>query len=190
MIKDPEVQLLAALAEGLKSEYPTEEDLSWSQSPFGWIRKEAPRRKGAVGEKLVAGWCAARDINVLRSPDAEADRILEGFRTEIKFSTLWAKPTLGAKQAYKFQQIRDQDYELLVCLGVSPFTAHAWVFKKEFVMSNTGLVAGLSYQHGGAEGRDTAWLSVSPAAVHPWMDAYGGDLRTAMRRLRTLVGLP
>ena len=29
MIRDPEVQLLAALAEGLKSDYQTEEDLSW-----------------------------------------------------------------------------------------------------------------------------------------------------------------
>ena len=114
MITDREVQLLAALAEGLRTEYQTEEDSSWSHSPFGWIKWQASRRKGAIGEKLVAGWCAARDINVLRSPDAEADRILEGFRTEIKFSTLWAN------QSYKFQQIRDQDYELLVCLGVSP----------------------------------------------------------------------
>ena len=184
MIRDPEVQLLAALAAGLRSEYETKEDLIWSQSPFGWIKGQASRRRGAIGEKLVAGWCAARDINVLRSPDAEADRILEGFRTEIKFSTLWAN------QSYKFQQIRDQDYQLLVCLGVSPFAAHAWVFEKEFLVSNTGLVAGLSHQHGGVEDRDTAWLSVSPTAVHPWMDAYGGDLRTAMRRLQTLVGLP
>ena len=108
---------------------------------------------------------------------------MEGFRTEIKFSTLWAN------QSYKFQQIRDQDYQLLVCLGVSPFTAHAWVFEKEFLVSNTGLVTGLSHQHGGAEGRDTAWLSVSPTDVHPWMDAYGGDLAAAIRRLRSLVGL-
>ena len=183
MIKDSEVQLLAALAEGLRDEYRTEEDLSWSQSPFGWVKWQSSRRKGAIGEKLVAGWCAARDINVLRSPDAEADRVLEGLRTEIKFSTLWAN------QSYKFQQIRDQDYQLLVCLGVSPFSAHAWVFEKEFVVSNIGLVAGLSHQHGGAAGRDTAWLSVSPTNVHPWMDEHGGDLRTAMRRLRTLVGL-
>ena len=183
MINDPEVQLLAALAEGLKGEYQTDEDLSWSLSPFGWIRGQSSRRKGAIGEKLVAGWCAARDINVLRSPDAEADRIFEGFRTEIKFSTLWAS------QSYKFQQIRDQDYQLLVCLGVSPFTAHVWVFEKEFLVSNTGALAGLSGQHRGAEGRDTAWLSVSPANVHPWMKDFGGDLGTAMRRLRTLVGL-
>ncbi|MCY3808488.1 MAG: hypothetical protein OXG58_03455 [Gemmatimonadetes bacterium] len=109
---------------------------------------------------------------------------MEGVRTEIKFSTLWKN------QSYKFQQIRDQDYELLVCLGISPFTAHAWVFEKEFLVSNTGALAGLSGQHRGAEGRDTTWLSVSPADVHPWMGAFGGDLRTAMQRLRALVGLP
>ena len=50
-------------------------------------------------------------------------------------------------------------------------------------------LAGLSHQHGGAEGRDTAWLSVSPDDVHPWMDDFGGDLGAAMRRLRTLEGL-
>lgn len=183
MITDLEVGLLAALADGLKGEYQSEQDKSWSQSPFGWIRGQPSRRKGAIGEKLVAGWCAARDINVLRSPDAEADRIFEGFRTEIKFSTLWANGT------YKFQQIRDQDYKLMVCLGVSPFAAHAWVFEKEFLVSKTGALAGLSGQHRGAEGRDTAWLSVSPTDVHPWMDDFGGDLGTAMRRLRTLVGL-
>ncbi len=183
MIGDPEVQLLAGLAEGLKGDYQTERDLIWSQSPFAWIKRQQSRRKGAIGENLVAGWCAARGINVLRSPDQEADRILEGVRAEIKFSTLWATGV------YRFQQIRDQNYRILICLGVSPFAAHAWVFEKDFLMSNTGVLAGLSHQHGGAAGRDTAWLSVSPAKVHPWMGAHGGDLSTALRRLQTLLGL-
>ena len=184
MITDPAVQLLADLAKGLRSEYRTEDNLDWSRSPFAWIRNvRSPRRRGSIAEKLVAKWCRAHHIDVERSSDTEADIVLEGVRTEIKFSTLWAN------QSYKFQQIRDQDYQLLVCLGVSPFTAHAWIFEKDFLVSNTGLVAGLTYQHGGAEGRDTAWLSVSPTDVHPWMDAHGGDLATAMRRLRALVGL-
>lgn len=72
---------------------------------------------------------------------------------------------------------------------MSPFAAHAWVFEKQFLLSNTGSLPGLSHQHGGAVGRDTAWLSVSPTAVHPWMEEFGGDLRAAMVRLRTLVGL-
>ncbi|MDE2985261.1 MAG: hypothetical protein OXU69_11205 [Gemmatimonadota bacterium] len=54
MITDPEVRWLAALAEGLKGEYQTKEDLSWSRSPFGWIRGQPSRRKGAIDERLVA----------------------------------------------------------------------------------------------------------------------------------------
>ena len=183
-IRDPEVQLLAALAGGMKAEYETEQELTWLESPFGWIKYQPSRRIGAIGEKLVAGWCAARDINVMRSPDSDADRVLEDFRTEIKFSTLWKN------QSYKFQQIRDQNYDLLICLGLSPFDAHAWVFEKQFIVSSIGLLPGLSHQHGGAAGRDTAWLTVSPTGIHPWMDEFGGDLRTAMQRLRTLVSLP
>lgn len=54
MIADPEVRLPAALVQGLKGQYQTEEDLSWSRSPFGWIRGQPSRRKDAIGEKPVA----------------------------------------------------------------------------------------------------------------------------------------
>lgn len=180
---DSEFEILAAVASELSHDYEPKQDL-WSGSPFQWIKTQPSRRVGAIGEKLVALWCRAQNIDVQRSRDSEADRVLEGVRTEIKFSTLW---TNGI---YKFQQIRDQDYELLVCLGVSPFAAHAWVFKKEWLLPRIGRVPGLSRQHGGVTGRDTAWLSVSPKNVHPWMTEFGGDLRSGMRRLRKVLGLP
>jgi len=82
---------------------------------------------GVIGEKLVAGWLAAKDCDVMRSPDAEADRIINGKRAEIKFSTLWAG-------FYKFQQLRDQNYEFVICLGVSPFDAHCWAIPKSVLM--------------------------------------------------------
>lgn len=181
--KDAEFEVLAAVASGLRDEHQTSDDL-WSLSPFRWIRSRPSRSRGAIGEKLVAGWCRAHEINVQRSPDSEADRILDGVRAEIKLSTLWKA------RVYKFQQIRDQDYDLLICLGLSPFEAHAWVFEKDWLVSKVGQVPGLRRQHGGASGQDTAWLSVSPADVHPWMNGFGGDLRSAMRRLRELLGLP
>jgi hypothetical protein len=116
-IKDPEVKILAAISHALEVEYTTE-DREWEGSPFAWIRSHPSRKRGAIGEKLVAGWLAARDFNVSRSPDSDADRIIEGKRVEIKFSTLWANG------GYKFQQLRDQDYELAICLGVCPFDDH------------------------------------------------------------------
>jgi hypothetical protein len=53
----------------------------------------------------VAGWCAAKGLDVTSSRNPEADRVIAGKRVEIKFSTLWESGV------YKFQQIRDQDYE-------------------------------------------------------------------------------
>jgi hypothetical protein len=44
--------------------------------------------------------------------------LINGHRVEIKFSTLWQEGI------YNFQQIRDQNYEYAVCLGISPFEAH------------------------------------------------------------------
>ena len=185
MIEDREFKRFVEVAEGLRSDHQTDEDAKWKQSPFRWIWSErSSKRRGALGEKLVAGWCEAHGLEVERSPDSQADRIIEGVRTEIKFSTLWKA------KVYKFQQIRDQNYEILVCLGLSPFQAHAWVFEKDWLIPNIGGLSGLKPQHGGSTGLDTAWLSVSPTDVHPWMHGFGGDLGSAMRRLHEVLGLP
>ncbi len=66
--------------------------------------------------------CAAKGLAVERSRDSEADRVIAGVRVEIKFSTLWRD-----RGGYTFQQLRDQNYEVAVFLGISPFDAHCWV---------------------------------------------------------------
>lgn len=86
-ITDRDVQILAVLSVGLRSEYLSRSNSEWVGSPFEWILSRPSRQKGKIGEQLIAGWCAARELNVLRSPDSDADRIIEGHRVEIKFST-------------------------------------------------------------------------------------------------------
>lgn len=115
-ITDPDVALLATLSTSVEADYAPD-DLQWEGSPFVWIKSRPSRQIGAIGEKLVAGWCAARDLDVTRSPDSDADRVIGGRRCEIKFSTRWKSGV------YKFQQIRDQDYEFAILLGVCPFDA-------------------------------------------------------------------
>lgn len=83
-IHDPEVQLLATLSATLEVDYASDSDDPWIGSPFAWILQQPSRTKGAIAEKLVAGWCATK-----------------GF--EIKFSTMWKNGI------YKFQQIREQN---------------------------------------------------------------------------------
>ena len=152
-VHDPEVRILAAISQVIQAEYKSE-DRDWSGSPFAWIRSRPSRQVGAIGEKLVAGWLAARGFNVSRAEDAQADRIIEGKRVEIKFSTLWANG------GYTFQQLRDQRYELAICLGVSPFDAHCWVIPKQDVMRLWRVDHKIASQHGGAGGQDTAWIHV------------------------------
>ena len=110
-IRDPEVRLLAAIAASLKQDYVAQADTDpWAGSPFAWIRLLPSRQRGKVGEQLVSGWCAAKGLDVTSSGDSEADRVIAGQRVEVKFSTLWRSGV------YKFQQIRDQRYDFLICL--------------------------------------------------------------------------
>ncbi len=177
-ISDPDVRLLASIAATLKSDYVREGQYDpWLGSPFAWIRTLPSRRVGKVGEQLVAGWCAAKGLDVTASGDSEADRVIGGRRVEIKFSTLWESG------AYTFQQIRDQNYECAICLGVSPFDAHCWVISKDVLRQH---VVGHTPQHKGRGGTDTFWLSFPAAAPPPWLADSGGTLAKAFQVLKRI----
>lgn len=176
-INDPNVRLLASIAESLRDDYvDLEEEEAWRGSPFGWIRERPSRQVGKIGEQLIAGWCAAKELNVVRSPDAEADRIIEGNRVEIKFSRLWKSGR------YVFQQFRDQNYDYAICLGLAPFTAHCWVIPKPTLRQH---VIGHRPQHRGREGGDTFWLHVIPDTPESWLQQCGGSLADAFGILRS-----
>lgn len=178
---DPEVQILAGISATLEADY-TEDDAAWRGSPFAWIRTRPSRQKGAIGEKLVAGWLAARGFNVTRAKNSDADRVIENKAVEIKFSTLWENGS------YTFQQLRDQQYDLAICLGISPFDAHCWVIEKRDILRYWRETGDLSSQHGGASGSDTAWLTVNPKAVQSWLRGHGGTLREGLAHISRLTG--
>ena len=177
----PEVQMLVNLSATLHADYAAA-DLEWEGSPFAWIKRRPSRQRGAIGERLVAGWCAAKGLDVTRAPDSQCDRMIAGLRTEIKFSTLWKQGN------YVFQQFRDQNYQIAICLGVSPFDAHCWVIPKAQVMKHIFPEAGRrAAQHGGANGRDTGWVHIDPASRPKWMSKWGGELADAFRVLKRLA---
>lgn len=176
-ITDPDVQLLAGMASTLQSDYVNPSDDPWLGSPFAWIRTRPSRQRGAIGEQLVAGWCAAKNFDVVRSHSSDADRVINGHRVEVKFSTLWASGV------YKFQQIRNQQYDYLFCLGVSPFDAHTWLLPKSILAEH---VIGHTGQHTGASGLDTAWISFAASLPHGWMAPYGPRLRDVAKVLTSI----
>ncbi len=172
LISDPEVLALAAIAAALEPDYAIPMDDPWNGSPFKWIKSQRSRTVGAIGESLVAGWSAAKGFDVVRSPSSEADRVIQGHRVEIKFSTLWKSG------GYKFQQIRNQDYDYCFCLGVSPFDAHAWLIPKDVLLE---FVIGHMGQHTGAAGADTAWMGFKVGQEYEWLKPYGGRLSDVRR---------
>lgn len=177
-IADPEVRELALYAALLRDEYLKDEPDPWEDSPFGWIKtRPSSKQVGAIGERLVAEWLAAKGFEVVKSPDPEADRLIEGHRVEIKLSTLWKSGV------YKFQQIRDQNYDCVFALGISPFDAHAWVIPKTVLKQH---VIGYMGQHTGAAATDTSWLSVKVGEEPDWLAECGGSLAKARELLAAM----
>lgn len=179
-INDPDVRILASIASSIQGDYDQVSEL-WEGSPFEWIRGRPSRQKGAIFESLIAGWCAAKGLNVMRTGDSDADRIVEGLRIEIKGSTLWQ----GGN--YKFQQLRDQNYDAAICLGISPFDAHCWTIPKNEIMERWRN-KDISPQHGGSAGTDTAWIDVTPTSPPEWIRTWGGRLSDAFEVLKNLTG--
>lgn len=136
---------------------------------------------GTIAEKLVSQYLVMKGFEVDRSPDTEADRLVDGCRSEIKMSTLWGTGV------YRFQQLRNQNYSFVICLGISPLDAHCWVLPKDTVMEQWES-GGIKPQHAGKDGSDTAWLRVDPRNVEPWLRPHGGSLAAAVRRLAEITG--
>lgn len=177
-IEDPEVQLLASIAGALQGDYVTGGTDPWLGSPFEWIKKTpSSRRRGKIGEQLVAGWSAAKGLDVIASPDSQADRIIHGYRIEVKFSTMWETGE------YTFQQVRDQNYDFAFCLGVAPFNAHAWLLPKSLLLDH---VIGHLGQHTGAGAGDTAWFKFRPERPLGWLCGHGGGLAEVWSTLKAL----
>lgn len=176
----PEYAELVGISNSMHADY-LQENHRWEGSPFAWIKTRPSRSIGAIGEKMVASWLALHDFNVQRSPDSQADRIVEGKRVEIKFSTLWENGQ------YVFQQIRDQNYDFMILLGLSPFDAHCWVVPKSVLM-DMRMSGALVGQHTGKSGGDTAWAHLDPENTVPGFADYGNSLRKALASVSRLTG--
>ena len=176
---DSDVREIISIAENLRSEYRNYNS-DWTDSPFAWIKDLPSRTRGKVGEQLIEQWCIEQNFDVRSSPDSEADRIINGLRVEIKSSTLWKSGI------YKFQQLRDQNYDIVICLGLSPYDVHCWILSKEVILEKwrSGEIGS---QHGGSRGTDTAWLEVNPNAPQVWLTPQEGRPADAVTILRQFV---
>lgn len=147
----------------------------WVGSPFEWVMSLASRSRGKAGEMLVEAWLRRIGLTVRPPANSGHDRLVNGSKIEIKFSTLWQ-----AGQ-YVFQQLRNQDYEHVLLLGISPQEVSVWMPPKAVAFDHA------IPQHGGAAGTDTRWLRFDAAAPPGWLHDYGGSLAEGAAYIRRIL---
>jgi hypothetical protein len=172
---------LVEIMDTIKPEYEKQK-AAWKGSPFEWLLALPSRSIGAVGERLVHEWLIKRGFIVEKPKSgSDCDRLCyvqdnpqdnpKVVRLEIKFSRLWKDGK------YAFQQIRDQEYDICFCLGISPQEAHAWTVPKDIIWTNA------TWQHNPQKAQDTKWVRIDPSNPPKWIQDYGGELEKAIQSL-------
>ncbi len=168
-------ELLGKISESFREVAP--KPLTFGENnPFNWLLTMPSATIGAYGAKFVSELFRANDFDVLRPlGGSDHDRVINGHRIEVKFCTRRKEDA-----SFWFEQIRDQEYDYVLCLGLSADAASCWVIpKSELTLPKEGL----SPQHGGKEGKDTLQLQFQPDAVPAWLHEFGGSLEEGMQVL-------
>ena len=165
-------------ARSLSPDYTDEEaQESWEGSPFAWIRTLAPRTKGAIGLRLSETIISDAGVSASRA----GGRLMVGeHRIVTRFSMEW---TAGG---FKFEQLKDNNYDFVFCLGVRPTAAFAWLIPKSEILVDGTLQErdNLGGQHRGAAATDTFWLGFNPEAIPEWLQNFGGTISKAEAVIR------
>lgn len=168
---EPEYLMLASTASYLQKDLEAMSDL-WKNSPFEWTLQLPPRSKGKMARRLLLNLCASKGLLPDKLTNSGETLIFNGIRYAVKFSLLWKNGL------YKFQQIKKQGPENIICLGISPFEAHCWVFGRDYAISYGNI------QHKGANDAEY-WLSINPKAIPEWAVNHGGSLNQAFEILKS-----
>lgn len=168
-----EFQMLAATASYIQKDLEEQNDV-WKNSPFEWILQLPPRKKGKLGGDLIASWLASKGMPLESTKDSSEALSMNGLRFATKFSTIWANGI------YKFQQIRAKGYDYVICLGISPFEAHCWVFERKFAIEHA------KPQHFQDKKIVDYWMEINPHEPKEEIRNCGGTLDQAFQRLKNL----
>lgn len=179
VIMASDLVVMAKLSADLEDEHRTRTPNRWVDSPFQWLRHEAPSRKGAIGKEMFKRWAQSAGFEVAAAPPrSQCDCVVAGLKVAVKFGLQWANGT------FVFEQIRKQDYAVGALLGLEPQRAHLWVVPRDI------LWRGSQEQHGS----ETHWLRFHPseppgARAVRWNSGGGPSVaaRTGWRRAREVT---
>lgn len=134
--------------------------------------RDPPHGPGATCRR-ASFTCRTEAIPTEAHPEATADRRLASVGTAAPEGT---GPRSG------FQQLRDRDYEVVACLGLSPSSWHCWFVPKAALWGHA------RPQHGGRAGNGTRWPHVDPTEPPTWIGGYGGSDAIVLDAIETTFG--
>jgi len=121
----------------------------WKNTYFEGYVHLNPRQKGTFGEMFVEKYLTSKGHTVEKRTDAGHDRIIDDYKTEIKFGMC----NKGIKDCFLINHIsKDKDWERLIFCGINPTekeTIFVWFTKQDFckVLETTNDIFG--HQQGG-----------------------------------------
>ena len=130
----------------------------WEDSKFQSFRNiPSPKSKGSQGEKLVQQLMQSLGHKVTKPLNSDHDRVIGGYKTEIKVSTTWNE----VLNNWTWQQIRDQDYDRIIFVGINPDEIFVWWATKEDLYQNI-IGNDSKRQHAGKDGgQELYWIQGS-----------------------------
>jgi hypothetical protein len=162
-------QTIQKITNSLMAEYPATKE--WDDSPFNWIRGLPPASKGAIGRYIGSGLLQAYGFTV------------SAYRYELRVNGQEILARVAMKwegNIIKFQNVRDVKFNHVLCIGLYPSKAYAWLIQKNEIWLNgkvrTGR-SGVTSQHKGAD----AWMHIDPANVQSWLKPYGGTIEEMIK---------
>ncbi len=144
---------LAVTASMLQNESKEINEL-WKNSPFEWLHYLRSSQKEKIGKELILSWLKSEGVMLE----------LNKQKVSLKFSTLFADGK------YDFREISKDNYDHLLCFGISPFEAHAWVFERADLLAHLN------------EDR----ITLNPRKLPTWVNKAEGSLKSAIEYLRKI----
>lgn len=128
----------------------------WNGTHFEGYLKLSPRNMGVFGEKLVSKIMIERFGSVVcASTNTSHDRIIDGYKTEIKFSLS------KNKDSFIFNHIAcHKDWDRLILLGVNPENHFHmnWITKADFAEHIKSEKCLFNHQQGGKNGNNDDFM--------------------------------
>jgi hypothetical protein len=132
-----------------------------------WFKILSSKRKGKAGELMVGAALEREGVDVWSSKQARKGKLVDTsvklsdydlylktleLRAEVKTSTMW-----GEGKNFTFQQIRNQEYDIIIFQFVLPNEVKLFYCTKEDAV-NYIMIDGHG-QHGGGKATETFWIT-------------------------------